>query len=429
MHRLIVALLAALDAAIAAAVGVVAVLAPFTLLWVLAFGTGADWGALWPVSGTLWQFGHAVPVQVLLPDEVLSSLGIAKEAASFTLSVPPLALWLFTLIFGARSGRRAADARAWLSGVLAGAVTFTLLSTLVALSAHSSVLRASQWAGILIPSATYLAGLLLGAIRRAWAEGDDGIVDRVHDVVDGWGDWGPVPVESLRGAAVAVVALAGSAAAGFAVMTVLRGGEVIALFEAARVDALGATMLTLAHLLYLPTLLVWSASWLAGPGFALGTGTAVSPAGTDLGVIPGIPVLGLVPENSSMWMLVVVLVPIACGALAGWMVRSRLVWERTATGLWPRAAIAAGIAALSAGAAALAAVLASGSIGPGRMADAGPAVGPFALAIGIEVLIGCGILLLAPRHRDELAEERTDRWRAWQADETSDRAGLTAPVD
>ncbi|WP_350226558.1 cell division protein PerM [Microbacterium suwonense] len=234
------------------------------------------------------------------------------------------------------------------------------------------------------------------------------------------GDWAPVPAESLRGAAVVTVALTGAAAVGVAVMTMLRGGEVIALFEAARVDVLGASMLTLAHLMYLPTLVVWSASWLAGPGFALGTGTAVSPAGTELGVVPGIPVLGLVPENSSMWMLVAVLVPIACGALAGWMVRSRLVWGRTGTGLWPRAAITAGISVVSAGVAALAAVLASGSIGPGRLADAGPAVGPFALAVGIEVLIGCGILLLTPRHRDELAEERTDFWR---------EQATAAPVD
>jgi hypothetical protein len=75
---------------------------------------------------------------------------------------------------------------------------------------------------------------------------------------------------------------------------------------------------------------------------------------------------------------------------------------------------------------ALAAVLASGSIGPGRLAEVGPAVGPFALAIGIEVLVGAGILLLAPRHRDELAEERTDRWREEMAGDVSD---LTAPVD
>jgi hypothetical protein len=121
-----------------------------------------------------------------------------------------------------------------------------------------------------------------------------------------------------------------------------------------------------------------------------------------------------------------VLVPIACGALAGWMVRSRLVWERIGTGIWPRAAIAAGIAAVSAGVAALAAVLASGSMGPGRLADAGPAPGPFALAVGIEVLIGAGILLLAPRHPDELAEERLDRWREQTAGGVT---GITTPVD
>lgn len=426
MQRVTVLLLAALDAVIAAAVGLVAVLAPFTLLWVLAFGLDADWGALWPVSGTLWQFGHGVPLQVVLPDAVLSGLGIAKEAATFAVSVPPLAILLFTLLFGMRSGRRAAVAGAWISGVLSGAVVFATISVLVGLTAHSSVLRAPLWAAMLIPASVYIAGLLIGAIKRAWSEGDGGIVDRVHDVVDGWGDWSPVPAESLRGATFVVIALLGASAVGFAVMTVLRGGEVIALFEAARVDVLGASMLTLAHLVYLPTLLVWTASWLAGPGFALGAGTSVSPAGTELGPVPGIPVLGLVPANSSMWMLVAVLVPIACGALAGWMVRSRLVWERIGTGIWPRAAIATGIAAVSAGVAALAAALASGSIGPGRLADAGPAAGPFALAIGIEVLIGAGILLLAPRHPDELAEERLDRWREQTAGGVTD---VTAPVD
>ncbi|MFJ4044541.1 DUF6350 family protein [Microbacterium sp. NPDC089987] len=422
MQRLIVALLAALDAAIAAAVGLAVVLAPFTLLWVLAFGLDADWGALWPVSGTLWQFGHGVPLEVVLPDALLSGLAIPKDAARFALSVPPLALLMFTLLFAARSGRRAAVAGRWVSGATGGVLAFAALSAGVALSCGSDVLQASLWAAILIPVAAYAVGALAGAVRHAWAEGDDGLIDRLRDVIDSWGEWAAVPGEAVRGAAVAAVALTGASAVGIAVMTLLRGGEVVALFEAAHVDALGAAMLTLAHLAYLPTLIVWAASWLAGPGFALGVGTSVSPAGTELGVVPGIPVLGLVPENSSIWMLVCVLVPIACGAVAGWMVRSRLVWENTAGGYGPRAAIAVAIAALTAGAAALAAVLASGSIGPGRLAQAGPAPGPLALAIGIEVLIGAGILLLAPRHRDELAEERIDRWN-------EEMAGLTAPVD
>lgn len=421
-QRLIVALLAALDAAIAAAVGLAVVLAPFTLLWVLAFGLDADWGALWPVSGALWQFGHGVPLEVVLPDALLSSLAIPKDAARFALSVPPLALLLFTLLFAARSGRRAAVAGRWISGVCGGVLAFAAICTAVGLTARSDLLRAPLWAAILIPAAVYAAGALAGALCHAWVEGDDGPIDRLRDVVDSWGDWAAVPGEAVRGAAIAGVALTGASAVGVAVMTLLRGGEVVALFEAAHVDALGAAMLTVGHLAYLPTLIVWAASWLAGPGFSLGLGTSVSPAGTQLGVVPGIPVLGLVPENGSIWMLVCVLVPIACGAVAGWMVRSRLVWENTAGGYRPRAAIAVGIAGLAAGAAALAAASASGSIGPGRLAQAGPAPGPFALAIGIEVLIGAGILLLAPRHRDELAEERIDRWN-------EEMAGLSAPVD
>lgn len=415
MQRLLVALLAAFDAAIAAAVGLAVLLAPLTLLWTLAFGVSADWGALWPLTGTLWQFGHGVAIDVSLPAEVLTALGIAPAAAEFALSVTPLAFLVFTLLFAARSGARAARAGAWLLGPLAGSGAFALIATGVALTSHIAAARTSFALSILLPAAVYLAGSLCGAVRVAWEDGDGGFLDRVHDEVDGWGDWGPVPASAVRGAAVALVGVTAVSAVAVALMAAVRGGQVVALFEAARIDVLGGIMLTLGHLAYLPTLIVWAASWIAGPGFAVGAGTAVSPAGTSLGVVPGIPVLGLLPENSSIWMLIVVLLPIGAGAFAGWTVRSRLVWEGTPLGVGPRAAIAAGIGVLTAGVAAVAAALASGSIGPGRLADAGPDALPFALSLGGEVLLGAAILLLSPRHRDELAEERTDRWIAEMA--------------
>ena len=429
MQRLLVALLAAVDAAIAAGVGLAVLLAPLTLLWTIAFGATADWGALWPLTGTLWQFGHGVPLDVTVPKDVIVAVGIAQEAASFVVSVTPLAFLLFTLLFSARSGARAARSGAWLLGSLSGASAFALITAGVALTSRLEALETSLLLSILLPSAVYLAGALGGAIRVAWEDGDGGILDRLHDIVDGWGDWGIVPAAAVRGAAFVVVAIVGASALAVALMVLLRGGEVVALFEAARVDLLGVTVLALGHLAYLPTLIVWAASWLAGPGFSVGAGTAVSPAGTQLGVVPGIPVLGLLPENSSIWMLIVVIVPIAAGAVAGWAVRSRLVWEGTPLRIAPRAAIAAGIAGIAAGVAALAAVLAGGSMGPGRLADAGPAVGPFALAIGVEVLIGAAILLLSPRHRDELAEERTDRWMAeTAASDATIGADAAAPI-
>ncbi|WP_431074049.1 cell division protein PerM [Microbacterium phyllosphaerae] len=412
MQRLLVALLAAFDAAIAAAVGLVVLLAPLTLLWTLAFGVTADWGALWPLTGTLWQFGHGVPLDVDVTADVLRATGIAPAAAAFTLSVTPLAFLLFTLLFAARSGARAARAGAWLLGALSGALTFGIIATGVALTSTLSAAQTALVPAILLPTAVYLVGAVCGAVRIAWEDGDGGFLDRVHDVVDSWGDWGPVPSAAVRGAAFALVGVTAVSALAVALMTLTRGGEVVALFQAARVDALGAGVITLGHLAYLPTIIVWAASWLAGPGFAVGVGTAVSPAGTQLGVVPGIPVLGLLPEATSMWMLIVILLPIGAGAFAGWAVRSRLVWEGTPLGTGPRAAIAGGIGVLTAVVAALAALVAGGSMGPGRLAEAGPAVLPFALALGGEVLLGAAILLLSPRHRDELAEERTDRWVA-----------------
>ena len=412
MQRLLVALLAAFDAAIAAAVGLVVLLAPLTLLWTLAFGITADWGALWPLTGTLWEFGHGAPLAVTIPDELLVALAIPSEAASFAVSITPLAFLLFTLLFAARSGGRAANAGAWLLGSLSGSIVFALISTGVALTSRLDAVETSMPLAIILPAAVYLVGALCGAVRIAWEEGDGGILDRLRDRLDAHEDWAPVPGAIVRGAAFVLVAVVGAAALALALVTLFRGGEVVALFQAARVDALGATVMTLAQLVYLPTLIVWTASWLAGPGFAVGAGTAVSPAGTQLGVVPGIPVFGLLPENSSIWMLIVVLVPVAAGAFAGWAVRSRLVWEGTPLGMLPRAVIAVGIAGVSAGIAALAAVFASGSMGPGRLADVGPAPLPFLLALGLEVLLGAAILLLSPRHRDELAEERTDRWIA-----------------
>src|SRR6218665_3537532 len=120
MNRLLVALLAAVDALIAAAVGVAVVLAPLTVFWVFGLGGAADWAALWPASVRVWQFGQLVPLHIALPPEYLTATGISTDAATFVLSLAPLAFAAFTAVFAARSGARAARAGAWIVGVLTG---------------------------------------------------------------------------------------------------------------------------------------------------------------------------------------------------------------------------------------------------------------------------------------------------------------------
>ncbi|HEX5858531.1 MAG TPA: DUF6350 family protein, partial [Microbacterium sp.] len=300
------------------------------------------------------------------------------------------------------------------------------------------IARPTLWQAVLLPVALYGVSALCGAIAVAWRLGDDGVIDALRRRLDrlphGWGE---VPGLIARGTAIAVAALVAAASVTVAVAVLLRGGEVIALYESTHLDALGATVVTLGQLAYLPTLVVWALSWLAGPGFAIGVGTAVSPAGTQLGVLPGIPALGLIPEQGSEWLLLALLVPVAAGAVAGWAIRSRLVASRAVASvpapraelsglvptmplappatspehepIGPRLAVATGIGVSAGAFAALLAWAASGSLGPGRLSEVGPAPGPVALAVGLEVLVGAAILLLGPQAGPRQKEQKTGR--------------------
>jgi hypothetical protein len=447
MHRLTVALLSAVDAAIAVAVGIAVTLAPLTLLFVFTFGAAADWSALWPTAVTAWQFGNLVPLLVTLPAEYVAATGIDPAAASFTLSLAPLAFAGFTMIFAARSGVRASRAEGWATGVVSGTLIFGVLATLAGFTSQNLVADAELWQAILVPTLVFGLFSLAGAVVTEWREAGAGPVARVRDRVEAAPHgWGETPGLIARGTAVVVVGLIGLGALVTALAVLLRGGEVVALFQAGNVDALGAVVVTLAQLAYLPTLAVWGMAFAAGPGFVFGDGAAVSPSGTQTGVVPGIPILGAIPESTTPWLLLLALVPVALGALAGWIARSRLVAthatgvpapaasndpgpvaltgllasapviepdpdDRPAPGEDPiaaRLAIAAGIAVASAAAAALLAAIASGSLGPGRLAHVGPEPGPVALAVGIEVLVGASILLLSPRGRSHAHASRED---------------------
>ncbi|GGH50797.1 cell division protein PerM [Microbacterium album] len=412
MPRLLVALLAALDAAVAAGVGIAAALAPLTLMWVFTLGGVADWPALWPASARIWQLGNLVPLTIELDPTLLAELALPEEAGSFAVSIAPLAFAVGVALFAVRSGRRAQRAGRWFTGVASGTLVTLGAAALVNVTAGNPVAHADALPALLLPTAVYALPALAGAISAAWSDGDAGIVDRVHDALDRLpAAWREVPSLIVRGGALALVAVVGFAALAVAVSVLLRGGDMIALYQASQVDALGVILVTLAQFAYLPTLIGWTVAWIAGPGFALGTATAVTPAGTQLGVLPGIPVLGLLPEHGSPLLVLWVLGPVLAGALAGWGMRMALRHELGPLGdreepSVPRAVIALGIGVAAGTGGALLAVLTSGALGPGRFVEAGPEPGAVALALGLEVLLGAAITLLGPR----AAETRLQRF-------------------
>lgn len=429
MNRTLVVLLSALDTVIHAAVGVAAIAATLILLWVFGFGDTAHWDALWPTTAAIWQLGAFVPQPITLPDELLAQMGVDAAAAQFTVSLAPLALTLLTVLLGFRSGVRAARARGWLSGTLTGAVVAAVIAASIALTSVNPVASPPLWMTILFPALLYSASVLCGGVVTAWRVGDDGVIDGVRARVDTLSPAWRAGVDGmLRGTAVAVAALVAVSAVAAAVAVIARSGNIVSLFQSGSVDLAGAVFSMIAQLAWLPTVIIWTAAWVAGPGFAVGVGTSVAPAGVDLGVVPGIPILGALPEIHSTWLLLVVLLPVAAGCAGGWVARRGAV--RAAAGapsaepFLPRLVTAGVIGALAAGIAAVLGAAASGSIGPGSLASMGPHPGALALAVGAEVLIGASITLLAPlaRNRDlTLAGDGSTEWSP-----AADRTGTHA---
>ncbi len=432
MHRLLVALLSAFDAFVVAAVGVVVVLAPATLLWAVGMG-GADWSALWPATASIWLLGHLVPLGVHLPAEYLTAAGIPDGAAAFTVSLAPLAFAAFAVWGAARSGARAGRSGVPWTGVASGTVVFTAIAALLWTTGRNPVVHAVAWQAIVIPGLVFAVPAAAGAVTTAWHL-DRGVIGGVREALgDLPGRWPELPALAVRGAAIVLTALLGLGAVAVVVALVARGDQVVALYQAGNLDALGVIVVSLAQLLYLPTLVVWGLSFVAGPGFSVGVGTAVSPAGTQVGVVPGVPALGLLPESTSPWLLVLVLLPVAAGALAGWAVRAQLspaAGRGDEAGWVERASAAVGIALLSAGGAALLSWAAAGALGPGRLAQVGPAPGPVALAVGLEVLVGAGILLLGPLpHSVRMDPAASMPARAWASTPLSEDETDTVPID
>ncbi|MGF3056968.1 cell division protein PerM [Microbacterium sp. YY-01] len=403
MQRFLVAILAAVDAVVAAAIVVAALAAPLTILWAVAFGVTGNWDALWPTVAAIWRLGHGAPLAIDIAEDAVRALGIAPDAAQFTVSLPPLGIMLFTLIFAARSGRRAVRAGSWVVGVGTGTVVFAALATTIALTSQTDVVRTPLVWAIVAPTAVYAAGSVAGAVTLAWRVDDHGFVSRVRDWLDDRGMWGALPTHVVRGAAAATVGIIGVAAVTVALATILHAGEIVALFEALRADGLGVTMIGLAQVLAVPTVIGWAVAWLAGPGFVVGVGATVSPAATEPAIVPGIPLFGLLPDGGSPWLLIVILLPVGVGACAGWIVRSRMVWQHDDAPLLHRAIVSIGIGLTAAGIGALIAWVSSGALGPGRLQVVGASPGFVALALGAEIFIGAAILLLSPRHPEDTA--------------------------
>ena len=392
MNRQLTALFAAFEAILVVAIGVAIPLVPLTLLWGIQFGLAIDWAVFWRVSVDTWLLGHGVDITMTLDPATAAQLGLPAAGAPFTLTIALLGFALLTVLLGVRAGRRVAETRHRILGELVSLGTFALASFAVTFTALHPDARPSLVQGTLLPTLVFAVGMAIGVRRTRNLQDDRG--RSISSSIRNWiNDW-PAPVRdvvmtALRGGAAAAAAVFTLAAALTAAAILISYARIITLYEGLHTEVLGGVTITLAQLALLPNLVIYTASWLVGPGFALGTGSAVSPLATQLGPIPAIPVLGALPADALAFGFVGLLVPVVAGFLVGAILGPG---ARRKLGRRELVLVAIGIGIVGGIILGLLAWASTGAAGPGRLHDVGPdaiAVGGWAaLELGLGAMAG-----------------------------------------
>lgn len=225
-----------------------------------------------------------------------------------------------------------------------------------------------------------------------------------------WAALAPAVVRDGVGAALSVLGwfLVASALA-FVAALLLGVGEAATMMSQLHLSAGDAIVYSLVNLGLAPNAVLFSGSFLLGPGFAVGGATMVSPGLVVLGPLPLLPLLAALPGagTTAAWVASLVALPPVVAALAvAWWQRRRptLRWDHGAL-RGCGGGIVAGIAF-----AALASV-SGGAAGPGRMRFVGPFVPDVLVhaitAFGIGGLVG-GLAMTWWQRRHAAAEAALD---------------------
>lgn len=292
---------------------------------------------------------------------------------------------------GARAGRRTSAVSDRLLGTSAGlAVTCYLVIALLL-----GVLNSRDGADVSLPS------LLLGSVAvgvlglgsgLAWSTGRaQAWLERVPRFV----------VLSVEGALSAALVMLAAGAVTVAIALLWSFNDASMLMSSMRLGVGDAITLILLLALFAPNAAVMAATFLIGPGFAVGTGTTVSPADVTLGPLPNVPLLAALPQAAlPTWAAASMMaLPVLIAGFAAARAQSRyrvLAWDSAALRGFA-VGLGAGVVLT------LAAALSGGAMGTGRLSD----VGPSAAEVFVVAVAGMSIGGLV----GGLATTAWQRWR------------------
>jgi hypothetical protein len=419
MNRLTTALLAALEALIVVAIGLGVALVPLTILWGTHYELSVDWFVFWRAAVDVWLLGNGVDLAVQLPVELTASLGIEGAGAPFALTIALLGFAVLAVLLGVRTGRRAAATRYALTAAGAAVLAYAVLAALLTLSAGHAVVTPAPLQGILLPTLVFGGGVLVG-LTTAGRSARPALPGWVARPIGAQLDRIPAEVRSQLAAALrggAGVAAAILTVSGIAVFVAVLANfaTVIGLYEALQTDVMGGIALTIGQLAFIPNLVIWAASWFVGPGIVLGTGSSVSPLGTALDTVPGLPLFGVLPHGTLEFGFLGLLVPVLVGFVLAVLLRQSLDRRPNAPHGAVRMLVTGAMLGVVAGILlGLAAWASTGAMGPGRLAEVGPnplLVGALAtlevgIAAALGMLVGGRRAAGAPSRAEEVSTKR-----------------------
>ena len=414
MNRRLTALFAAAEALLVLGIGLAVPLAIATVLWATHFGFAPEWLVFWRASADIWLLGHGVDVTFVLDPVLAAAVGDPGAGEPVDVTIAILGFALLTFVLAIRAGRRATEVGHPLLGGVVSVVVFGVGSLAVVLLSLHPQARASIVQAAILPTLVFAGGLAFGMFTAR--DGRGRRVIALPALAE------RIPRSVAAGVGVAIRVGLGGAAAVLAAASVLTAlalavgyAALISLYEALQTGVLGGAVLTVAQLAMLPVLVVWAASWIVGPGFAVGAGSSVSPFTTVIGPIPPIPMLGALPTSTPPAAFLVLLIPVVAGFAVGTVAarwaqggagvrgggrdRRPAARDLAARDLDGRGPLGVGALAASAAAGGLLAGLvlgvlaaaASGSAGPGRLA----AVGPDPVTVGLWAAVEIGVAAVA----------------------------------
>jgi hypothetical protein len=241
------------------------------------------------------------------------------------------------------------------------------------------------WQGVVFPTLLFFLFQFLGSVFGRPDELFDGDVldqaperDRIRRALNDFRlqmHWSirSLIVPALRAGTSITVMLLMVSAFVIAILIGFSWIDITRLYESVQVSILGAVVLTAGQLALLPNLIIFGAAWFTGVGFSIGTGSLISPLGSQVGPLPAVPLLGALPVGRLDFGMIAIAVVLIAAFIATLSIRRSADEIRFEFATAWSAAISLGlsIALVTSFQLGLLALLASGGAGPGRLSQIG----------------------------------------------------------